>query len=68
MVFLNFGPDKDKDFTVVIYKDALKYFKQKGVDPLTFYTGKTIEVSGRIHAHGCPQIIVGGPSEIDVID
>jgi len=68
MVFLNFGPDKDKDFTVVIYRDALKYFKQKGIDPLSFYTGKTIEVSGRIHAHSGPEIIVGSPGEVDVIE
>jgi len=68
MIFLNFGFDKDRDFTVVIYKDALKYFKQKGIDPLNFYTGKTVEVSGRIHAHNGPQIIVGGPNEVDVIE
>jgi len=68
MVILNFGTDKNRDFTVGIYKDALKYFKAKGIDPMTFYNGKAIEVSGRIHAHGAPQIIVGSPGEVDVVE
>ena len=67
-LFLNLGVGEHKDFTVLIYKDALKYFKYKGIDPVTYYRDKTIEVSGRIHEYNGPEIIVGYPGEIDIIE
>ncbi len=67
IVFLNFGADYKTDFTVVIFKNSLEYFRQKNIDPLTFYQGKTIEVSGRIREFNGPEIIVNSPEEIEII-
>ncbi len=66
-VFLNFGEDWRNDFTVVIFKNSLKYFKEKGIDPSSFYVGKTIEVTGRIRDYNGPEIIVNFPEEIIII-
>lgn len=67
-IFLNFGQDYKSDFTVVIFKDALKYFKEKGIDVLNFYRGKTVEVSGRIREYQGPEIIAGSPYQIEVLE
>jgi len=66
-VFLNFGYDHAADFTVTIYRNALRYFRGQGIDPLSYYRYKTIAVSGRIRSRGGPEIIVSTPAEIEVI-
>jgi len=66
-VFINFGDDYKKDFTVVIFNDSIKYFKKEGINPSTFYKGKTIAVSGKIREYNGPEIIVNMPGEIEVI-
>jgi micrococcal nuclease len=66
-VFLNFGRDWRNDFTVVIFNNALKFFYERGINPLTFYRGKTIEVSGRIRKYNGPEIIVNIPDEITIV-
>ncbi len=68
IIFLNFGPDYKKDFTAVIFKNVLKFFDQKGIDPAEFYKGRVVEVSGVIGEHNGPEITVSSPTEIRVID
>ncbi|MFA7676690.1 MAG: thermonuclease family protein [Candidatus Omnitrophota bacterium] len=65
-LFLNFGYDYRTDFTVVIFKNSLEAFNSQGIDPLEFYRGKTVEVSGRIRSYNGPEIIVNSPQEIVV--
>lgn len=67
-IFLNFGKDWRKDFTVVIFRKSWDYFKRKGIDPEVFYKNKTIEVTGRIREYNGPEIIVNLPEEITVLD
>ena len=67
-IFLNFGRDWRKDFTVVIFKDTWDYFKKKGIDPVVFYKNKLIEVTGRIREYNGPEIIVSLPEQITVSD
>ncbi|MDD3295992.1 MAG: thermonuclease family protein [Candidatus Omnitrophica bacterium] len=66
-LLLNFGQDYRTDFTVVIFKNSLASFNSKGINPLEFYRGKTIEVSGRIRSYNGPEIIVNSPQEITVV-
>lgn len=63
-VFLNFGKDWRTDFTVVIFNNSLPAFGKKGIDPVSFYKGKTVEVTGRIREYNGPEIIVNIPEEI----
>jgi len=65
-IYLNFGRDYKKDFTVVIFNNTLDFFNRKGVDPVSFYTGKKIRVMGRIREYNGPEIIVNSPYEIEV--
>lgn len=67
-IFLNFGKRYKDDFTVVIFNNSLPYFHKKGIDPLTYYKSKTVEVSGRIKEYNGPQIIVNDPADIRIID
>jgi len=67
-LFLNFGSNWKTDFTVVIFNNVLDFFRKNGIDPATFYTGKIIEVSGRIRDYNGPEIIVNSPQEIEVAE
>jgi len=66
-IFLNFGKDYTTDFTVVIFKDSWKYFKERNINPLTFYKGKLIEVTGKLREYNGPEIIVHFPEEINIV-
>lgn len=66
VVFLNFGQDYKKDFTVVIFKESLPYFFKRGIRPWEFYKGKIVEVTGRIREYNGPEIIVNSPLEIEI--
>jgi micrococcal nuclease len=63
-IFLNFGQNHKQDFTVVIFNNSFKYFSDEGIDPVTYYRGKTIEVSGRIRYYNGPEVIVNTPFDI----
>ena len=66
-VFLNFGVDWRKDFTVEIPASAMRAFKKADVDPLSFQT-QQIEVRGWVTWKGGPHIMLEGPGQIRVID
>ncbi len=66
-LYLNFGKDYRKDFTIVIFKDCYSQFSKIGIDPLTFYKGKTVEVTGRIRSYNGPEIIASSPFDIRIV-
>ena len=68
VIYLNFGQNYKTDFTVIIFNDCWKLFEDKGINPVVFYRGKTIEVWGRIREYHGPEIIAGSPSQIKIID
>jgi len=65
-VFLNFGQDWKRDFTVTISADDLKTFKRMGVDPLN-YEGKLVRVRGVVQSDNGPEIDVGNPKQIELL-
>ena len=66
-IYLNFGRDFKRDFTVVIFKRDLKNFLDSGIDPENDYRRKEIEVTGRIGEYNGPEIIARGPDQIKPI-
>ena len=66
-IFLNFGSDYRKDFTIVIFKKNEKYFIEAGIPPCQ-YRGRTVEVVGKIKEYNGPEIIVRHPSQLAVIE
>lgn len=65
-VYLNFGQDWHRDFTVAISSDDVKTFKTMGVDPLN-YEGKLIRVRGIVQSQNGPAIAVGNPKQIELL-
>lgn len=65
-VYLNFGRDWRRDFTVVISPDDVKTFRRMGVDPLN-YEGKLIRVRGIVQSQNGPSIAVGNPKQIELL-
>ncbi len=64
-VFLNFGDDFSKDFTVFISDKNLTYFTDSGIyNPASKYLGKVLEVTGTIREKNGPSISVKHPSQI----
>lgn len=67
-VFLNFGQNYRKDFSVVIFNNTLDAFSRKGIDPLNFYNQKKIRVTGKIREYNGPEVIVNSPYEIELLE
>jgi len=67
-VFLNFGQNYKNDFAVVIFNKALSAFSREDIDPVSFYIGKKIGVSGKIREYNGPEIIINSPYEIEVLE
>lgn len=65
-VFLNFGTDYKRDFTIVIFSHYLRYFERARIDPGRFYKGKEVLVYGRIREHNGPEVVVETPWEIEI--
>ncbi|MEI8350200.1 MAG: thermonuclease family protein [Candidatus Omnitrophota bacterium] len=66
-VSLTLTSHQKNGFRVRIYNNSLENFLQKGIDPLTFYINKTIEVSGRVRHYKTTEIIANTPSDIQII-
>ncbi len=66
-VFLNFGPDYRTDFTAFIPRNDLPYFLGAGIaNPVDYYRGKTVEVTGTIFEKNGPNVTVRHPGQIYV--
>ncbi len=65
-VYLNFGQDVRRDFTVVIGPEDVKTFKAMGVDPLA-YGGKLVRVRGVVQRLNGPAIAIGNPKQIELL-
>lgn len=61
IIFINSSHDYDTDFTSVIFKDDEKYFPRQGIDPVKYYDGKTIKVTGELQEYDGPEIILYHP-------
>jgi micrococcal nuclease len=67
MVYLNFGPDWHKDFTVTIAAHDLRNFRRQDIDPLTF-EGKRLRVRGWVRRSYRPEINVTDPGQITALN
>lgn len=66
--FLNFGPKKE-DFTGVIFRSALKRFRDQEIDPQK-YEGKTVALTGEVidHPKYGLEIIVEDPAQVEILE
>jgi micrococcal nuclease len=66
--FLNFGQNWREDFTAVIFKSNLNFFKKKGINPAVYYKDKQVEITGRIKFYNGPEIVINHPSQIRIAE
>jgi endonuclease YncB( thermonuclease family) len=64
--YLNFGADWRTDFTVTISPDDMKTFRRMGVDPLG-YRDKLVRVRGIVQWLNGPEIEIGNPKQIELL-
>ncbi len=67
-VFLNFGQDRKKGLTAVIYSRNIAFFRAQGIDPAIYYKGRNVEVVGKIEYKRGPRMVIDNPSQITVIN
>lgn len=65
-VYLNFGSDWRRDFTVTLPPRAARLFGQVGRDPLSF-EGNRIRIRGWLKPRNGPMITVTHPEQIEVL-
>lgn len=66
-IYLNFGENWRRDFTVEIPAPSLRQFKKTGLDPLMLQS-RTIEVRGWTDWKGGPRILLEGPGQLRLIE
>jgi hypothetical protein len=67
MIFLDFGRDFRRDFTVMVAPAVADLLKAEGRDPDGF-AGKSVVVRGMIEEAGGPAIRLNDPAEIELTD
>jgi endonuclease YncB( thermonuclease family) len=67
MVFLDFGPNYRRDFTVMIPPSVAERFAEAGL-PVDAFKGRLIRVRGVIEESGGPAIRVYHPTAIELLD
>jgi hypothetical protein len=65
-VYLNFGQDWRKDFTITLKAKVARLFAKAGVDPLGF-KGRMVRVRGWLKKYNGPMIEASHPEQIEVI-
>lgn len=65
-IYLNFGEDWRRDYTVTVSKRDLRAFAEKGLDPLS-WRGRVIRVRGWLHWRNGPMIDASHPEQIEVM-
>lgn len=66
-VYMNFGNNWRKDFTVQIKPQSLREFRRKNMDPFTM-NGKTIRVRGWVSFYNGPYIEIDHPEAFEIVD
>jgi micrococcal nuclease len=61
---LNFGKNFRTDFTAVIFRRDLSRLLEEGLEPVTAYEGRFVQVTGILKAYNGPEIIVESADQL----
>lgn len=61
---LNFGEDFRTDFTAVIFRKDLSRLLKEGIQPVTGYEGRAVEVTGILKEYKGPEIIIESADQL----
>jgi len=67
VLYLNFGANWRDDFTARVGKDALKLFRDAGLEPEVFQ-GRRVRLRGWLHDRNGPMIDLSHPEQIEVLE
>ena len=68
-IYLYLETDVPDRLYLLIYPRNLSLFELEGIDPLTYYHGKNIEVFGKISRQGSSfEMMIDNPFQIKVLD
>jgi micrococcal nuclease len=67
MIFLDFGGDYRRDFTIMVSPPVAERLSEAGL-AVDEFEGRRIRVRGVIEESGGPAIRLNDPSEIEVLD
>lgn len=65
--YLDFGPDWKTDFTVTISPEDMANFRSSGIDPRD-YQGKRIRLRGIVQQFNGPEIEIGSPKQVEMVE
>jgi endonuclease YncB( thermonuclease family) len=66
-VYLNYGADWRRDFTVTLAPAVRRRFEAEGIDPLT-YGGRRLRVRGWVESYNGPMIEITHPEQIELLE
>ena len=66
-IYINFGPDWQSDFTIIINPEDKGNFYRAGIDPLS-WNNKRIEVRGWVDEYNGPVINLSHPEAIQILE
>ena len=66
-IYLNYGADWRRDFTVTLAPAVRRRFEAEGIDPLT-YGGQQIRVRGWVESYNGPMIEITHPEQIELLE
>ncbi len=61
---LNFGKDHRKDFTAVVFRKDIARLVGEGLEPVTEYEGRRVEVTGILKEYKGPEIIIESADQL----
>jgi micrococcal nuclease len=65
-IYIQLGPDKEKDLTLLIYVNNFPLFAKEGISPSNLKKGQSIQVVGKIELrNNAPIMIIDNPSQIE---
>ncbi len=67
-IFLDSSEDYKTDFTAVIFKSNEGNFLAEGIRPELDYDHRLIEVTGQLQEYNGPEIIVGSPAQVKILE
>jgi len=66
VIFVEFGSGNTSDFKAVIFRDALKAFKNAGIEPSSF-VGHVLSITGVVRRYkGRAEVILVDPGQVSV--
>lgn len=66
-IYIEFASSSKEGFIAVIFERNIPLFTAEGIDPTTFYMGRSVEVIGKVEGKTQTEMVIDNPSQIKVL-